>query len=74
MNKKNKKRHLGKSLNDRFVEKRQNKVIKQGLNILRCVGGCHSPEGCGNEFLSYTGCAACPKCGNQYCLWVNAPQ
>lgn len=72
MSKKPKKQ--SKSLNDRFAEKKINKITKQGLQLFRCVGGCHMPDGCGFEFTNRDGYAVCPRCQNQYCLWLNAPE
>jgi len=69
---KKKKSFSGKSLNDRFVEKKFKKATRQGLQLFRCIGGCHMPNGCGCEFANDSGCATCPRCGNEYCIWLNA--
>lgn len=73
MKKSKKKKTFGKSLNERFVEKKFKKATKHGLQLFRCVGGCHMPEGCGYEFAGDNGTATCPRCGNEYCKWLNAP-
>jgi hypothetical protein len=62
------------SLNNRFLQKKIDKAVKQGQQLFRCVGGCHMPNGCGHQFTNIDGHTICPKCHNQYCLWINAPE
>lgn len=73
-NKKNKPK--GKSLSEKFAEKKKKKAAKLGLFLYKCVGGGHQPEGCGNEWSSNPlkgHPEGCPKCGNKYYKWLNYP-
>lgn len=68
------KRTKGKTLAQKYKEKKFKKAVKLGKFLYKCVGGADQPAGCNNEWssLSIKGHPEhCPKCGNQYFKWLN---
>lgn len=51
-------------------------IKKTPVALFKCVGGAHSPNGCGHKFVAKTpgSGAKCPKCGNVYVKHINAEQ